>query len=385
MIHQPSGVNRRTLLKSGLGAAAVSAVGAQLYLPGKASAAPKASVSSIIDSIIDCDSWGARPAKVAPVLSSGTTQKIVVHHTNFPNTTDYSRERAVALAHEIQDLHMDTRGFDDTGQHFTVSRGGYILEGRHQSLQTLRGGTEQVIGAHAVSENRRSIGIESEGVYLTELPTQKLFDSVANLCVTICQQYDLGPHQIFGHWDFAATLCPGAAFYPLFPVLRRQVAKDLGSSLADIPERTWPNIMSSSNGTVVATMQFLLRSRGYTLTPDGGFGPISVAAVRDFQTKQGLPPANLGEVTNATWERLVVPLDANSTGDPVTGLQKMLQERGHPGVTQTGVYDAATDGAVRNAQTLHGLPATGQVDMATWCAVVGGIVREEFAAALRKR
>ena len=374
MIDQPAGLNRRTLLKT----AAVTVVGTQLYLPGKANAAAKAGPSSVIDSIIDCDSWGSRAPTVPIVLTSGSTQKIVVHHTNFPNTTDYSRERAIALAHEIQDLHMDTRGFDDTGQQFTVSRGGYILEGRHRSLETLRGGTEQVVGAHAVSENRRSIGIESEGVYLTEQPTQSLFDAVADLCVTICEQYGLGPNQIFGHWDFAATLCPGEAFYPLFPVLRRQVAAGLGTSAADLPERTWPNIMSTSAGTVVATMQFLLRSRGYPVTPDGGFGPISIAAVQSFQTAQGLPAATLGEVTNDTWERLVVPLDAASTGDPVTGLQKMLQERGHAGVTQTGVFDAATDSAVRVVQARHNLPETGQVDVVTWCVVVGGIAREEF-------
>lgn len=375
MTRQPAALNRRTLLK----AAAVTAVGAQVFLPGRARAAAQA--DPVLDAVIDCDAWGARPAKVAPVLSAGTTQKIVVHHTNFPNTADLSRERAVALAHEIQDLHLDTRGFDDTGNHFTVSRGGYILEGRHRSLETLRDGTAQVIGAHAVSENRRSIGIESEGVYVTETPTQELFDAVAGLCVTVCRQYRLGAHQIFGHWDFAATLCPGAAYYPMFPVLRRKVAKELGTAAGDIPARTWPNIMSSSNGTVVATMQFLMRARGYVLTPDGGFGPISVAAVQDFQTRQGLPAAVGGEVGDATWERLVVPLDAASTGDPVTGLQKMLQERGHTMVTQTGVFDAATDAAVRAAQRLHGLPETGQVDTATWCAVVGGIVREEFAAA----
>jgi len=374
LTHQRTALHRRTLLKT----AAATAVGAQLVLPGRAQAAAKAGTDPVLDSIIDCAAWAARPAKVPVVLSPGTTQKIVVHHTNFPNTTDLSRERAIALAHEIQDLHLDTRGFDDTGQHFTVSRGGYILEGRHRSLETLRGGTEQVIGAHAVSENRRGIGIESEGVYVTESPTQELFDSVAKLCLIICRQYRLGPHQIFGHWDFAATLCPGAAYYPMFPVLRRKVAKELGTDLADVPERTWPNIMSGSNGTVVATMQFLLRSRGYTLTPDGGFGPISIAAVRDFQTKQGLPAATGGEVSNATWERLIVPLDANSTGDPVTGLQKMLQERGHTGVTQTGVFTTPTDMAVRASQRLHGLPETGQVDTATWCAVVGGIVREEF-------
>ena len=53
------------------------------------------------------------------MLSPGTTQKIVVHHTNFPNTTDYSRERAIALAHEIQDQRL--HGLPETGRVETVT------------------------------------------------------------------------------------------------------------------------------------------------------------------------------------------------------------------------------------------------------------------------
>ena len=155
MTHQRTALHRRTLLKT----AAATAVGAQLVLPGRAQAAAKAGTDPVLDSIIDCAAWAARPAKVPVVLSPGTTQKIVVHHTNFPNTTDLSRERAIALAHEIQDLHLDTRGFDDTGQHFTVSRGGYILEGRHRSLETLRGGTRLKVSRSRVEELEQRIGV----------------------------------------------------------------------------------------------------------------------------------------------------------------------------------------------------------------------------------
>src|SRR5256885_749492 len=78
----------------------------------------------------------------------GTTRKIVVHHTDYPNTTDYSRDQAIWLAKDIQNLHMDHNGWSDTGQHFTVSRGGYVTEGRHRSLEGLTLGTEQVQSAH---------------------------------------------------------------------------------------------------------------------------------------------------------------------------------------------------------------------------------------------
>ena len=47
-----------------------------------------------------------------------------------------TQSAAYSLARSIQDFHMDSNGWIDTGQNFTVSRGGYAMEGRHRSLET---------------------------------------------------------------------------------------------------------------------------------------------------------------------------------------------------------------------------------------------------------
>nr|WP_254909649.1 peptidoglycan recognition family protein [Micromonospora sp. NBS 11-29] len=152
-------LDRRTLLRAGLGAAAVAVVGSELALPAAAQAAPGAD----LDWIIGCDEWAARPPSGPLSTSAIPTNKIIVHHMAFPNVTDFSEEHAKQLARDCQDLHMDGNGWSDTGQHFTVSRGGHVLEGRHGSLERLRAGDRQMIAAHCPGENGRAIGIENEG------------------------------------------------------------------------------------------------------------------------------------------------------------------------------------------------------------------------------
>ena len=157
---------RRTVLGAGLGVAATVIGGAAL--PLTAAAAPSAEFPWIID----CDTWGARPPAGELPLSAISTNKIILHHMAFPNVTDYSREQAIKLAKKCQDLHMDGNGWSDTGQHFTISRGGYVLEGRRGSLTQLDTGGNQVISAHCPGENGRSIGIEHEGTYVSDIPPE---------------------------------------------------------------------------------------------------------------------------------------------------------------------------------------------------------------------
>src|SRR5215218_5676858 len=128
--------SRRSLLKGGI------AAGAGVLLPVTAGALLPATAhaDSPFDFIIDCDSWGARPPSSTLVMNTRRTRKIVIHHMAFPNVTDYSRDAAIALAKKCQNLHMDNNGWSDTGQHFTISRGGYVLEGRHRSLEGLTSG-----------------------------------------------------------------------------------------------------------------------------------------------------------------------------------------------------------------------------------------------------
>jgi hypothetical protein len=370
-------LDRRTLVKTGVAAAAA---GGLTFPAAAAEAAPPSTSDTeqpFIDQIITGTSWAARAPSGTPTLNTGTTQKVVIHHTAYPNSTDYSVNQAIWLARDIQNLHMDGNGWLDSGQHFTVSRGGFVLEGRAGSLAALRGGTQQVVGAHSPGENGRAIGIENEGIYVEEAPPRSLLTALTALCVEVCQRYGLGAHVLFGHWDFRETQCPGIEFYKLFPRVRRDVARALGQRPSVIPARTWPNILSPSTGPVVRLTQYLLRTHGYTVQPTGTFDPTTVAAVNDFQVGHGMPAAGLGEVLGDTWDALVPPLDAKSTGDAVLGLQSILRPKGYQ-VELTGTFDVATRDAVRKVQRLHGLAPEGRVDLATWCAVAGGIVRQEF-------
>ena len=371
-------LDRRTLLRATLGTAAVAVVGSQVVRAGQAAAAPAYGSGGVLahrlESIIGCDDWGAREPSSPIELSGNVTNKIIVHHMAFPNVTDYSEAHARQLARDCQDLHMDTNGWADTGQHFTVSRGGYVLEGRHRSLETLRAGKQQVVAAHCPGENGNAIGIENEGTYVTETPPTALTDALTGLCVTVCQQYGLHAYDIFGHWDFRDTDCPGIAFYRMFPGIRRGVQAGLGESASSAPVRRWPDIWKFVGGPVVKLAQRLLNTRGYQLGADGVFGDDTVAAVQDWQSRNAIPVDQDATLTTKTWETLVAPLASGDTGEAVTGLQELLNHKGYD-VSATGTYDSATAAAVTDLQTLHGLDGTGTVDVTTWCAVSGGVVR----------
>ncbi len=369
-------VDRRTLFKVGLGGAVAAVVGTELAFPAAATASP----SVDFPWIIDCDTWGARPPSAPIQITGNTTNKIILHHMAFPNVTDYSRDHAVQLAKDCQNLHMDVNGWADTGQHFTVSRGGYVLEGRHQSLQTLDAGQHQVIAAHCPGENGNAIGIENEGTYITETPPQALLDSLVPLCVAVCRQFSLNAWDIFGHWDFYTTDCPGIAFYAQFPMVRSRVLAAMGTPRSAVPARRWPDIWRFVDGPVVEVAQYLLNNAGYGLTADGDFGVDMNAAVADFQTRSGIPVTPDATFDLATWEALAPVLGKDATGLPVEAIQYMLGRKGYTDVTATGEFDHPTMKAVQDLQRLHGLVPNGKVDLSTWCAVVGGSVREAFHA-----
>ncbi|GAA3521012.1 hypothetical protein GCM10022220_72410 [Actinocatenispora rupis] len=367
-----STMDRRTLFKATLGAATVAVVGTELGTTSNAAA------DTTYPWIVGCDEWGARPPSSTIQLSGNVTNKIIVHHMAFPNSTDYSLDHAKQLARDCQNLHMDTNGWADTGQHFTVSRGGYVMEGRHRSLETLEGGQQQVVAAHCPGENGNAIGIENEGTYITETPPQALTDALTKLCVAVCQQYRLHAYDIFGHWDFRDTDCPGIAFYRQFPALRRGVQTGLGESASGAPARRWPDIWRFVGGPVVQLGQYLLNSHGYKLTAGGTFDTKTVNAVQNWQSKQGIPVDPDATFTTPTWETLVPALAPGATGTAVTGAQTILAHKGYQ-LSATGTYDAATKAAVTAVQQLHGLPATGSLDTTTWCAVAGGTVREALS------
>ncbi|GLZ75577.1 hypothetical protein Afil01_03840 [Actinorhabdospora filicis] len=210
------GTTRRTLL-TGITAAATAAA---LPLSAANAAVPKPRIYS-------CAEWGARPPSSAVTVVKNRPNKIIVHHTAFPNVTDFSLAYAFQNSRDIQDLHMDGNGWLDSGQHFTNSRGGYLTEGRHRSLEMLTGGTRMIQGAHCVGQNSQAIGIENDGSYHTGEPVPAAqWESLIAFCAYVCQQYRIPATEIYGHKDFNNTLCPGGIWDRL-PELRAAVAARL--------------------------------------------------------------------------------------------------------------------------------------------------------------
>ena len=128
--------------------------------------------------------------------------------------------------------------------------------------------------------------------------------------------------------------------------------------------------------------------------PDGIYGRQTALAVRAFQQKNGLRPN--GETNRATWDAIVnayrqqiqreaTPLHlytperellgAGETGLLVLVLQSILKTLGVrytniQNLQITGIYDAPTQKAVQNFQSLTARKPTGMVDRETWNLLV---------------
>jgi len=277
------GFDRRALLKGGLTVTVAGACG----LLGTTAARAGEGVS--IPRIYSTAEWNARPATGPIVVENHKPTYIVVHHTVDPgNNEDYSLAHALQISRDIQNFHMDTRGWIDTGQQFTNSRGGYVTEGRHRSLEILRGGTQHVQGANVGNHNSECIGIENEGLYSTVDVPKALWDSLVRMVTYIASQYGIAPRFIKGHRDFNSTECPGQVLYNRLPELRTEVGNALGVAVTE--KAGWPLLKPGDTGQNVLDAQRLLRAHGANVPTDGVFGPSTKDAVNAFAASRGVTP-----------------------------------------------------------------------------------------------
>ncbi|MEU7818968.1 N-acetylmuramoyl-L-alanine amidase [Pseudonocardia sp. NPDC049154] len=307
------------------------AAGALVAAPGLAQAGEHPPGSAVTDGvaspdIVDCAGWGARPNSAIVPIWNQRPVKILVHHTASANVADMSRGAADRVARAIQNFHMDSRGWLDTGQHFTISRGGFVLEGRHRSLEVLRIGQRQVEGAHCTGQNVVAVGIENEGTYIDQDPPGALWDSLRTTCAYICSQYGIAPTELYGHRDFKNTICPGDRLYGMLPRLRSEVAEVLGRRVeeADTQKASWPLLRAGDAGDAVLAAQYLLRDAGVRTNVDGRYIPATVAAVTEFQLATGAEEPN-GILGGESWPVLARTVDrASEPGSDATRAVEIL-------------------------------------------------------------
>jgi hypothetical protein len=173
--------------------------------------------------IYSCAEWSASPPSDALVTLNHPANRILVHHIASANSTDYSLQHAFQICRNDQADHMDNSGWADTGQHFTISRGGYKLEGRHGSLSTLRSSTQMIRAAHCPGQNENAIGIENEGLYASVEPPQAQWNALVVPSSAPTSASSTGFRSRRSR-DTATTLGPGDRLYAKLPQLRKEVA-----------------------------------------------------------------------------------------------------------------------------------------------------------------
>lgn len=149
-------------------------------------------------------------------------------------------------------------------------------------------------------------------------------------------------------------------------------------------------LQPGSRGTEVAQLQSQLSTLGfYNAEITGYYGPLTEAAVREFQRSRGLPvtgvvgSATLVALRGTTPDRVNPPTDTalqpGSSSAAVAQLQSRLAALGFYSGPVTGYYDTLTTAAVRDFQRSRGLPITGIATASTLSALQSTVVASDNA------
>jgi hypothetical protein len=166
------------------------------------------------------------PAAFEPVVS------IVLHHTHGRND-DADPARTIR---EIHRFHTLDRGWGDIGYNFLIDESGAIYEGRSSAPECGAFVGENaagwgVVGAHAKSMNRGSVGIGLLGTFTDRRPTAAAVDAVRDLVAWQVTRHGIevtAADAIRGHGDVADTSCPGWGVREILDGLRHEVAEIVG-------------------------------------------------------------------------------------------------------------------------------------------------------------
>nr|MDD3720260.1 N-acetylmuramoyl-L-alanine amidase [Candidatus Gracilibacteria bacterium] len=171
-----------------------------------------------------------------PIQKTNYVKAIVVHHTD--TATGMTSIEAIR---SIYKYHTLTRGWGDIGYNYLIGFDGEIFEGR--------AGGDYVVGAHALRNNRSTVGISIIGKYEHEKISDKQYESLKKLIIFLANKYGIDVSKqydyhrdcngnncsfyiesykddvIVGHRDVGHTNCPGEELYKQLQILKTDLTK----------------------------------------------------------------------------------------------------------------------------------------------------------------
>ncbi|MBL9152729.1 MAG: N-acetylmuramoyl-L-alanine amidase [Verrucomicrobiales bacterium] len=271
--------------------------------------------------------WGATKAR-EDAFAQGDARGIILHNMENANrtpgaTAEAETAAAYKVSRDCQDFHMRPKskkgnGWSDIGQHWTISRGGVIMEGRLGTLSAAEAG-KVVRGAHANSAtyNQHWFGIEMEGNYVkSDVLTDSAWEALVALCTWLSEK--AGSQEclpILPHRDVRDTDCPGKLADRL-PTLTKAVNDRLSksspsASLAKGAKKKSPSLAAAKassakkaaakKATASATCSTGWYTTGYYSPAESDFsGPRFEVNIRDHG-REAFPGAFLDAVKMEGW------------------------------------------------------------------------------------
>ncbi|XP_053407394.1 peptidoglycan-recognition protein SC2-like [Mercenaria mercenaria] len=153
--------------------------------------------------IVTRQEWGARPSKEINYMGTPVTV-VFIHHTAMSEC--FTQDACANEMRIIQNLHMDTRGWDDIGYNFLIGEDGKAYEGRAWDR----------IGAHTRGWNDVAIAFSIMGDYSNKLPNGDALHAVKVMIECGVKLGKITPdYKMYGHRDVGQTECPGNSLYQL--------------------------------------------------------------------------------------------------------------------------------------------------------------------------
>jgi len=139
----------------------------------------------------------------------------------------------------------------------------------------------------------------------------------------------------------------------------------------------YPRLHVGDKGSLVLTLQCLLRRVGEDVSLTGTFDSSTSRAIDHYRSRLGWSATN-GQTTRPTWISLHSAgarprvLKRGSVGEPVWRLQRSLRAAGAT-IVLNGVYDARTVQAVRSYRTSNDLPDLQTAEAKVWHLLFRGV------------